>query len=244
MSFLKQMLKPFVEFDEEKKKGTEKNNPSFGPANPKTTDPLPGEKVEHPLITDLVKPATVAGSTNQIPTYSPSGTIEGPLPEHQAYFERLIDEANAKNPFFHGADFKEFIDSKLDIDDISDEALKYQTAFNILKKSGLTKEKLISTGEEYLKIIGRDLNAFQAAHAQQYKKELGADEVIIQKKAEELLILTQKSNALKKEINKLTQDLSLKKERLNTTKNSFLLAGEKKQTEIQTELQKIAQYFY
>ena len=141
-------------------------------------------------------------------------------------------------------DFKEFIDSKVDIDDISDEALKYQTAFNILKKSGLTKEKLISTGEEYLKIIGRDLNAFQAAHAQQYKKELGADEATIQRKAEELLILTQKSNALKKEINQLTQDISLKKERLNTTKNSFLLAGEKKQTEIQTELQKIAQYFY
>ena len=88
------------------------------------------------------------------------------------------------------------------------------------------------------------MNAFQAAHAQQYKKELGADEATIQKKAEELLILTQKSNALKKEINQLTQDISLKKERLNTTKNSFLLAGEKKQTEIQTELQKIAQYFY
>ena len=50
------------------------------------------------------------------------------------YFERLIDEANVKNPFFQGADFKEFIDSKVDIDDISDEALKYRTAFNILKK--------------------------------------------------------------------------------------------------------------
>ena len=202
------------------------------------------QRAEHPLITDPVKLKTIAaGNTNQIPTYSPAGTIEGPLPEHEAYFERLIDEANAKNPFFHGADFKEFIDSKVDIDDISDEALKYQTAFNILKKSGLTKEKLISTGEEYLKIIGRDLNAFQAAHAQQYKKELGADEATIQKKAEELLILTQKSNALKKEINQLTQDISLKKERLNTTKNSFLLAGEKKQTEIQTELQKIARFF-
>ena len=245
MSFLKQMLKPFVEFDEEKKKETEKNNPPSPPANPKTTEQLPSQRVEHPLITDPVKLNTIAaGNTNQIPTYSPAGTIEGPLPEHEAYFERLIDEANAKNPFFHGADFKEFIDSKVDIDDISDEALKYQTAFNILKKSGLTKEKLISTGEEYLKIIGRDLNAFQAAHAQQYKKELGADEATIQKKAEELLILTQKSNALKKEINQLTQDISLKKERLNTTKNSFLLAGEKKQTEIQTELQKITQYFY
>jgi hypothetical protein len=243
MSFLKQMLKPFVEFDEEKKRETEKTYPPSPTANPKTTDQLPNQKVEHPLITDPAKASTTALDANQIPTYSPSGSIEGPLPEHEAYFERLIDEANARNPFFHGADFKEFIDSKVDIDDIADEALKYQTAFNILKKTGLTKEKLISTGEEYLKIIGRDLNAFQAAHAQQYKKELGGDEATIQKKAEELLILTQKANALKKEINLLTQDLSLKKEELNTIKNSFLLAGEKKQTEIQTELQKIAKFF-
>ena len=241
MSFLKQILRPFVEFDEDKKKEPVKNIPSFPPANSKTAGQPLDQNVQHPLITDPDKSKVTSNS--QIPTYSPAGTIEGPLPEHEEYFERLIDEANAKNPFFHGVDFKEFIDSKVDIDDITDEVLKYQTAFNILKNSGLTKEKLISTGEEYLNIIGRDLNTFQAAHAQQYKKELGSDEALIQKKAEELLTLTQRANVLKKEINQLTQDISLKKERLNTTKNSFLLAGEKKQTEIQKELQKITQYF-
>jgi len=243
MSFLKQMLKPFVEFDEEKKREIEKNKPGTHASNPKTTQHQPNQNVEHPLITVQGNAKATASNVSQIPTYSPGGTIEGPLPEHEEYFEKLIDEANTKNPFFFGPDFKEFIDSKVDIDDITDESLKYQTAFNILKKSGLTKEKLISTGEEYLNIIGRDLNTFQAAHAQQYKKELGADEAMIQKKAEELLTLTQKANALKKEINELTQDISLKKEKLNTIKNSFLLAGEKKQTEIQTELRKIGEYF-
>ena len=43
MSFLKQMLKPFVEFDEEKKKETEKNNPPTPPANPKTAEQLPAK---------------------------------------------------------------------------------------------------------------------------------------------------------------------------------------------------------
>jgi hypothetical protein len=50
-------------------------------------------------------------------------------------------------------------------------------------------------------------------------------------------------NTLKSEINQLTQDITLSKEKLNTIKNSFLLAGEKKQQEIQTELQKITQFF-
>lgn len=237
------MLKPFVEFDEEEKKEAKKTHSPSPAVKPNLKIEVPAEKVEHPLISDPATSNTSAGNTNQIPTYSPSGSIESPLPEHVAYFERLIDEANAKNPLFRGADFKEFIDSKVNIDDISDEVLKYQTAFNILKKSGLTKDKLVSTGEEYLKIIGRDLNAFQAAHSQQYKKELLPDEETIQRKAEELLILTQKANALKKEINQLTQDIALKKQRLSIARDSFLLAGEKKQTEIQTELEKIVSYF-
>jgi hypothetical protein len=244
MSFLKQLLNPFVEFDEDKKKELAKENKSA--ATPKTPPvatavPTPGEtNVQHPLITGSNSPVNTAIQT---PTYSPTGTIAGPLTEHEQYFEKLIDEANAKNPLFQGTDFKEFVDSKFDIDDITDEAIKYRTAFNVLKSTGLTKEKLVSTGQEYLNLIGRDLNAFQSAHAQQYQKEVRQKELVIQKKAEELQALTQKINALKTEINQITQDINLTKDKLNTTKNSFLLAGENKQKEIQTELQKIAQYF-
>ncbi len=251
MSFLKQLLTPFVEFDEEQKKELAKDKPASGPVAPVTpvaasATPVKPEvqpadvNAQHPLISGS---NSSINSANQTPTYSPGGTIAGPLPEHKQYFEKLIDEANIKNPLFQGTDFKEFVDSKIDIDDITDEAIKYKTAFNVLKSTGLTKEKLISTGQEYLNIIGRDLNAFQSAHSQQYQKEVRQKELLIQKKAEELQTITQRINALKTEINQLTQDINLTKDKLNTTKNSFLLAGENKQTEIQAELQKIAQYF-
>lgn len=246
MSFLKQLLTPFVEFDEAKKKEGAKQTqaptlpPSPAkPASEKTTLP-DNENAHHPLITGKDRPAQLP---DQTPTYSPGGTIAGPLPEHVDYFEKLIDEANVKNPVFQGTDYKEFVDSKVDIDDITDEALRYRTAYNVLKSTGLTKEKLMSTGQEYLNIIGRDLNSFQSAHAQQYVKEVRGKEQSIQKKAEELQTLTQRINVLKSEINSLTLEINLTKEKLNTTKNSFLLAGENKQKEIATELQKIAQYF-
>lgn len=249
MSFLKQLLTPFVAFDEENKKEAPKTNAPVAPqprpvavtplAPPPASAPAPDVPVNHPLISD--SPTTAAPAAT--PTYSPGGTIAGPLPEHEAYFEKLIDKANATNPIFQGTDFKEFVDSKVDIDDIADEGIRYRTAFNVLKSTGLTKEKLLSTGQEYLNIIGRDLNAFQAAHAQQYKKEVGQKELLIQKKADELQVLTQKINALKTDINQLTQEINLTKEKLNITKNSFLLAGENKQTQIQTELEKIVQLF-
>lgn len=255
MSFLKQLLTPFVEFDEDKKKESAGGNqplsippkpaatPSISPVPP----PIPpvAENAKHPLVTGTNSQVTPPSQppASQTPTYSPSGTLTGPLPEHEQYFEKLIEEANARNPLFQGADYKEFVDSKVDIDDIQDEALKYKTAYNILKNTGLTKEKILSTGQEYLNLIGRDLNTFQSAHTVQYQKEVRHKEQLIQKKAEELQTLSQKMNALKSEINQLTQDISVTKDKLNTTKNSFLLAGENKQKEIQTELQKIAQYF-
>lgn len=245
MSFLKQLLTPFVEFDENKKDEVKKeNHPPVAPATPVKATPKPtitiaDENAQHPLINGN----SAASAPAQIPTYSPAGTIAGPLPEHEQYFEKLIDEANAKNPLFYGTDFKEFVDSKVDIDDITDETIRYRTAFNVLKSTGLTKEKLLSTGQEYLNIIGRDLNAFQSAHAHQYGKEVRQKELLIQKKAEELQILTQKINSLKTDINNLTQDINLTKEKLNTTRSSFLLAGENKQKEIETELQKIAHLF-
>jgi hypothetical protein len=248
MSFLKQLLNPFIEFDADKDKAVPTPPAQQPTAIPKQA-PLPkpeppvasNQPAEHPLITGTT--TSIPDPGEQAAAYSPSGTLVEPLPEHVAYFEKLIDEANRTNPYFQGTDFKEFIDSKIDIDDIQDEGLKYKTAYNVLKSTGLTKEKLLATGQEYLNIVGRDLNAFQGAHAQKFQKEVGVKEQSIQKKAAELQALAQRMNQLKAEINTLTQEINLTREKLDTTKNSFLLAGERKQVEIQTELQKIASYF-
>lgn len=256
MSFLKQLLTPFVEFEDDSKKNAAPASkptapfaaptatPPAAPVPVKPSQPEPTVPAHHPLINNANNPVNAPAPTvAPTPTYAPGGTMATPLPEHEHYFEKLIDEANRKDPLFQGTDYKEFVDSKVDIDGIQDEALRYKTAYNVLKSTGLTKEKLLATGQEYLNVIGRDLNAFQSAHAQQYLKEVKQKEQTIQKKAEELQTLTQRINALKAEINQITQDINLTKDQLNTTKNSFLLAGENKQKEIQTELQKIAQYF-
>lgn len=242
MSFLKQILKPFVEFDEDLNKEKEAKDKTSPPASMVRENkiPLPYDETSHPLIDEPEKKQLQA---DPVPTYAPSGTMDKPLPEHILYFEQLIDQANANNPVFSGADYKEFIDNKLDIDDIHDEALKYKTAYNILKGSGLTKTKLLETGQLYLELIGRDLNNFQGAQAMKYRKETGPKEEEIQKKAAELQALQQKITKLKNEINLLTRDVNVEREKLNTARSSFLLAGESKQNEIVEELKKIDRYF-
>ena len=239
MSFLKQLLSPFVEFKDQAKQETSNSQHYIPPVPPVQLSPSvqPPATTDHPLFTatQLSNPAPTEPAVRS--------SISAPLPEHRQYFEKLIDEANTKNPFFAGPDYKEFIDSKTDIDNIADEETKYKTAFNILKKSGVTKEKLISTAQEYHNLIGRDMNAFQSAHMQNYQKETRQREGLIEKKAEEVMALSEKINALKKEISRLSQELTETKDKMDRTKNSFLLAGEYKQQEIQTEVQKIQRYF-
>src|SRR4028119_230232 len=111
MSFLKQLLNPFIEFEEDKKKvQAQENKPAAAPITPATPPvvnnipPPIDENAQHPLVTgsNSVNP-TNQPPASQVPTFSPSGTLTGPLPEHEQYFERLIEEANARNPLFQGA---------------------------------------------------------------------------------------------------------------------------------------------
>ncbi|MEO5999585.1 MAG: hypothetical protein ABIN89_22510 [Chitinophagaceae bacterium] len=229
MSFLKNIMSPFLEFKEEENKPVSKE----GSLQNKRITNL--ETSSEPGKSDISSSTTSSRSTGS----SGSGTMG----DYQKYFEDLIEEANAKNPIFQGTDFKEFIDSKIDVEAIADEATRYKTAFNVLKRTGLTKEKLVSTGHEYIHIIERDLQGFVNAYAQQYKKDVEQKELLLQKKAEELQAINEKIKSLNQEIKDMSSDITQSKEKLNNNKESFVMAGDNKKKEIEIELQKIDQYF-
>jgi len=230
MGFLKNIMSPFVEFKEEE------NQPPLKEAKEQNRV---ANSVEP--LNEEVQPSAVSSSATAVTSTGSART--GALVDHQKYFEDLIEEANAKNPLFQGTDFKEFIDSKIDVEAISDEATRYKTAFNVLKRTGLTKERLVSTAHQYIQLIEDDLKGFVNAYTQQYKKDVDQKELLLQKKAEELQALNEKIRSLNEEIKTFSVDIAQSKEKLNINKESFVMAGENKKKEIQTELQKINQYF-
>lgn len=228
MSFLQNILKPFIEFEEGK---------------PKPSKQLEPEADEGKKEDDFKKPAA---ETSQIPDRAngyTSGSTNSSLGQYKQYFENLIEEANNKNPIFQGTDFKEFIDSKADVEAITDEATKYKTAFNVLKRTGLTKEKLVTTGQEYVRIVDTDMKGFEEAFRQQYKTDVEQKEQLLQKKAEELQMLNDKIAAINADIKKMSQEIIQTKERLSSNRSLFIHAGEDKKEEILAELEKIQQYF-
>jgi archaellum component FlaC len=224
MSILKNLLGAFVEFKDE-------------------PDPKPS-KVEYaaPPKRDRDEPVRQpAGNTSG--GTSVSQPVEISSSGYQKHFDELIEEANNKNSFFQGTDFKEFIDSKSDVEAIADEPTKYRTAFNVLKRTGLTKERLIITGNEYLNVIDRDIKSFESVYDQQYRAEVEQKEQLLQQKSQELEALNQKIATLSQEIKQVSQDVVQSKGKLIANKNAFVQAGEQKKKEIKTELEKIDQYF-
>jgi hypothetical protein len=232
MSFLKNILGAFVELKDDK--------PTI--ENEGTSLEASAPEVPAAGISASVPP-TQSTSVNQVNTPAVAPGTGSVTVGFQKHFEDLIEEANAKNPLFQGTDFKEFIESKSDVEAIADEPTKYRTAFNVLKRTGLTKERLATTGQEYMNIIDRDLTEFEKAFRQQYKTDVEHKEQLLQQKAQELQLMTEKISTLNKEINQMSQEIVQSKEKLGTNKNAFILAGENKKNEIKTELQKIAQYF-
>jgi hypothetical protein len=221
MSIFKYILSPFVEFKE-----TDQSNETKQTVNTVNTPP------NNPALSDNVasQPAS-----NPVSNVSPAN-------DFKAYFENLIEEANQKNPVFAGTDLKEYLDTKIELDTIPDEVTKIKTAFNVLKRTGLTKDKLMSTGREYIKLIESDLAGIEGAFAQQYKNEVELKEQQVQAKANEIKLLNEKIANMTEEMSQLTTQVSQSKEQLTNNKNQFILAGEQKKSEIQTELQKINQY--
>lgn len=236
MSLLKSILKPFVEFKPEDEKESDVKDENFQKKSVKK------EKINASDNSDYSN--TDNAATAAPPSYKSSQSAKSAASsDYHKYFDNLIEEANTKNPVFQGTDFKEFIDSKIDVEAIADEGTRYKTAFNVLKRTGLTKERLVTTGQQYIKLIEQDLKGFADAYNQQYKADVEQKEQLLQKKAEELQALNDKISALNQDMKQLSQQIVQNKEKLDTNKNAFINAGEEKKNEIESELQKIDQYF-
>lgn len=229
MSILKNILSPFVQF---------KDEPKAEPNKEYKSQPSDAKKV-----TVNEEDKTAPASNTPVTSGNSTGAAKASMAEYQKHFENLIEEANAKNPFFQGTDLKEFIDSKVDVEAIADEGTRYKTAFNVLRRTGLTKERLVSTGQEYIKIIENDLKGFENAYSQQYKTDVEQMENTLQGKVLELKTLNEKIAGLNQEIKQISEKVSQSKERLNSNKNAFIKAGENKKKELQAELGKIDEYF-
>lgn len=161
--------------------------------------------------------------------------------------ENLLELLNQAN--LPGPDFYEFYIALKEMQKTGvalDEAMLYRTVYTTLKITGLTKEKLIQSGNQYVAILNQHMNEFEQSHKQTVNSKVGSkvaekdaiDKTVSEKKAmieslnQEIVSLATKKAQLEVDIQKETENIE-------STKNAFMSGFNKLTGELSGNIQKI-----
>lgn len=173
------------------------------------------------------------------PVTSYTQPVGGSTIEFTEHFRKILRDENEKN--FPGNDFYEFFLVKSNMTGISEQQA-YIVAFSGLSAAGLTKQKLLDTAQQYLKIIEREMSEFDQSYNEMYGESVTKLEEGIAAKTQELNQLSQKITTLNNEIMSAKQEIMHNTQKLSEKKTGFTLAGNAQKNEIQSEITKINQY--
>ncbi len=222
-SIFKKALGLFVEFEPEEPKPTNTNS-SW------SEDGLPIQV--RPAKSNFSKPTAIkAGHVTQ-----------ADIDKFENHFEQLFDNANLPGP-----DYYEFWKMMETLEAaVPDEAVRMNAVFSTLKIQGLSKETLLNSAEQYLKILDKDKLEFQNAVNTKVLGEIEGRKTAVQaldKKNQENAALIQKLTA---EINENTQKMTaLKKEivdeeaKINGNTNGYNVACDAMMAKLGSDIQQI-----
>lgn len=154
----------------------------------------------------------------------------------RAYFKDLYDRANMQGP-----DFYEFNNMTEAMGQVIADDVKYPSVFAGFG-GALTKEKLLSSAQQYLDLVQRDVKDFDNSLQQAVKAKVSDRRSLIEAKAQEIKKMQEKIAALNNEIielNKLAQD---EETRLQAEKQAYHQQSEQLQLRIKSGVEKINRY--
>jgi hypothetical protein len=212
MSLLNKIGGFFVETEKPKPKASPKDPPSF------------------------LKPNTPIPTDSSV-TSLPSGDV---VAHFRSRFAQLMEEENKRN--YPGIDFYEFRATKNAMSAIPQEDIRYTSAFAGLVHSGLTKDKLIETAHQYLKVIEREKEEFNAALTHMNDTEVSVKLAQVEKNNQEMAELSKRINTLAVETNNLKEEALEASTKLTSREQAFQFAAKAEEDSINEEIQKINLY--
>jgi len=149
-----------------------------------------------------------------------------------------------------GFDFVEFKQSLAALAKMSlDEATAIKSAFATASTVGLTKQKLLESGEYYKGILRKEKEMFDVALQNQIKIKVEGKQIEVKKLQEDIEKHKQTILQLEKQIEdardviqSADNVIKTEKDKIDTTKNNFEKAFEHLSSQIDTDLKNINQY--
>jgi hypothetical protein len=185
-------------------------------------------------VTEKKDAATMANHIQRSVTPVTTGVTATDKGKFREYFDKLFVEANIPGPDYY--EFSKMVEA---MQSIPDEKARYAAAFVGLQVQGLNKDKLLSTANEYLRLLDADAVNFNATIDATLEQKVKAKRNEVDEKNRRIQQLSQEISNLQSSILTLTQEISESEEKLRVSTTGYSSALEETKNSILVNIEKI-----
>jgi len=169
----------------------------------------------------------------------PSVQRVSPATDHRMveYFDKLFSDANIPGP-----DYFEFSKMVAALKAIPDEFTRFSAAFAGLQVQGLTKEKLLSTAEEYLKVLDTDAAHFHSTVEAALQEKVQDKKAEAEQKTTRIQALAKEISELQSQIASLQAEITDSEQKITGRSGDYTAESTGRKQQIAADIEKIKQY--
>jgi hypothetical protein len=153
------------------------------------------------------------------------------------YFTTLFQEANMPGP-----DYFEFTKMIEAMKTVPEEQQRYLGAFAGLSVQGLDKAKLVSSANDYLKILDNDAKNFNSTVDATINEKVQAKKTAVEEKGKRIQELTREITDLNNQMQLLTAEIKENEEKIKNSTGSYTAELENMKQKISNDIAKINKY--
>jgi hypothetical protein len=183
---------------------------------------------------------TASGATTASGAVTASGATTVNAATEQrfaAYFDKLFGDANIPGP-----DYYEFARMIGAMQMIADDRARYAAAFAGLQVQGLDKEKLLTTANEYLRVLSTDADQFRKTVDTALQEKVHRRNAEAEEKSRRIQALSQEILDLQQQIGALKQEIAESREKLDVSSNGYAAESDRRRQQVLVDIERIKQY--
>ena len=201
----------------------------------KTSDPAESKPVQSVGSNAAEYPRTVTEPVSNESASVKAGT-DNRLP---AYFDKLFGEANIPGP-----DYFEFSKMVAALKAVPDEFSRFCAAYAGLQVQGLTKEKLLSTAEEYLRVLDADAERFHSTVESALQEKVHGKKAESEEKSQRIRDLSKEIGDLQNQIAVLQAEIRESEQKITGRSSDYAAESGARNQLIASDIEKIKQYIH
>jgi gas vesicle protein len=155
------------------------------------------------------------------------------------YFDKLFSEANIPGP-----DYFEFSKMTAALKAVPDEFSRFCAAYAGLQVQGLTKEKLVSTAEEYLRVLDTDAARFHSTVEAALQEKVHGKKAEAEEKSQRIRDLSKEISDLQNQIAALQAEIRESEQKITGRNGDYMAESAARKQQIAADIEKIKQYIH